>query len=167
MKRLLPNIPQSLVTITLLTLLLNGCATQQRVYYPEPATTPATTTTPPTSPPTPIPTPTPVQSPEPSQTPTPQYEPVTGQATALYTKADEALRAGQYANSEMLLERALRIEPQNAHYWYTLAKVKYQQQQYPQAVQFCLKADSLAGGQAQLIASNKELLENAKKKMGN
>lgn len=141
------------VILFLLSLLLNGCASQQRVYYPRPSTAPPPTT--------------PAPSPVPKPTPAAKYEPATGQATALFSKADEALSAGQYPNAEMLLERALRIEPQNAHYWYTLAKVKYQQQQYPQTVQFCLKADSLAASQPQLAVLNRELLEKAKNELNN
>jgi uncharacterized protein HemY len=66
----------------------------------------------------------------------------------------------------MLLERALRIEPRNPHYWYTLGMAKYRQKQYPQAVQFCLKAESLAASQPGLLARSRELLNQAKKASG-
>ena len=64
----------------------------------------------------------------------------------------------------MLLERALRIEPRNPHYWHGLAQVKYHQGKYRETVQFCLKVESLAAKQPQLIARNKELLRQARSK---
>jgi cytochrome c-type biogenesis protein CcmH/NrfG len=64
-----------------------------------------------------------------------------------------------------LLERALRIEPQNPHYWYTMALVKYRQGKYQETVQFCLKAGSLAGQQPQLTSRNQELLKQAREEI--
>jgi tetratricopeptide (TPR) repeat protein len=94
------------------------------------------------------------------------YKPITGKAAAIYNQAEEAMQAGNFSSAEMLLERALRIEPRNAHYWYILGLAKYRQKQYPQAVQFCLKAESLAGSQPGLMARNQVLLEQAKKAAG-
>ena len=94
------------------------------------------------------------------------YKPITGRAAGIYNEAEEAMQAGRFAPAEMLLERALRIEPRNAHYWYTLGLAKFRQKQYPQAVQFCLKAESLAGSQPGLLARNQVLLTQAKKAAG-
>lgn len=94
------------------------------------------------------------------------YKPITGRAADIYNEAEEAMQAGRFAPAEMLLERALRIEPRNAHYWYTLGLAKFRQKQYPQAVQFCLKAESLAGSQPGLLARNQVLLTQAKKAAG-
>jgi len=94
------------------------------------------------------------------------YKPITGRAAGIYSEAEEAMQAGRFAPAEMLLERALRIEPRNAHYWYTLGLAKFRQKQYPQAVQFCLKAESLAGSQPGLLARNQVLLTQAKKAAG-
>jgi hypothetical protein len=44
-----------------------------------------------------------------------------------------------------------------------MAQVKYRQGKYRETVQFCLKAESLAGKQPQLVTRNKELLQQAKK----
>ena len=94
------------------------------------------------------------------------YRPVTGKASSIYHQAEEELEAGNYPSAEMLLERALRIEPRNAHYWYILGLAKFRQKQYSQAVQFCLKAESLAGSQPGLMARNQVLLTQAKKAAG-
>lgn len=113
----------------------------------------------------PRPTPPPI-GPHPVVPPPPsEYKPVTGPAAALFTDAQSALQSGRLAESEMLLERALRIEPRNPYYWHTMAQVKYRQGQYRETVQFCLKAGSLAGKESQLAARNKELLGQAKKAM--
>lgn len=110
--------------------------------------------------------PTPPPRPEISPPPPPvEYKPVTGPAAALYLEAEKALQAGRYDAAEMLLERALRIEPQNPHYWYTMAQVKYRQGRYQETVQFCLKAESLAGKKSPLAPRNRELLEQARRAM--
>ncbi len=94
------------------------------------------------------------------------YKPVIGKAAAIYREAEEAMQAENYSSAELLLERALRVEPRNAHYWYTLGLAKFRQKKYPQAVQFCLKAESLAGSQPGLMARNQVLLAQAKKAAG-
>lgn len=98
---------------------------------------------------------------------TEQYKPVTGKGGALFRQAQSAQQTGKYAEAEMLLERALRIEPQNPHYWYAMAQAKYQQGQYPQSIQFCLKAESLAGSQPQVAAESRSLLRRAQTAMAN
>ncbi len=110
------------------------------------------------------PTPPPIPEISPPQPPV-EYKPVTGPAAALYFEAEKALQGGRYDAAEMLLERALRIEPQNPHYWYTMAEVKYRQGRYPETVQFCLKAESLAGKKSPLAPRNRELLQQAQRAM--
>jgi tetratricopeptide (TPR) repeat protein len=126
-----------LAVLFLMLMILNGCAGQR--------------------PKTPPIGPRPVVPPPPLE-----YKPVTGPAAALFSDAETALQSGRLAESEMLLERALRIEPRNPYYWHTMAQVKYRQGHYRETVQFCLKANSLAGKESQLAARNKELLGQAK-----
>lgn len=128
---------RQLPVLFLALIVLNGCATPPRRITPPP---------------------------EPGITsPAPEYKPVAGPAAALFNDSEKALQAGRLAEAEMFLERALRIEPRNPHYWHAMAQVKYRQGQYRETVQFCLKADSLAGKQPPLVARNKELLQQAKK----
>lgn len=124
-----------LAVLVLSVLILNGCATPRKTQPPVI----------PVAPPPPL-----------------EYKPVTGPAAGLYRDADRALQAGKLAESEMLLERALRIEPHNPHYWHAMAQVKYKQKKYRETIQFCLKSQSLAGKQPQLSARNEELLRQAK-----
>ncbi len=87
-----------------------------------------------------------------------------GPARSLYEQAQAALASGQAAQAEMLLERALRIEPRNPFYWYFLGQCKYAQGEFAQAVQFCRKSESLAGDNGQLRRSNRILIEQAERK---
>ena len=102
------------------------------------------------------------------QVPVPQPSAVqSGPAHSLYANAKEALASGHPGQAEMLLERALRIEPRNAQYWHLLAQSKYAQGDFGQTVQFCRKSESLAGNNSKLRQSNRSLLQQAYSKLGN
>lgn len=88
-------------------------------------------------------------------------KPSRGPAHTLYRDAEHAIRKGEYKQAEMLLNRALRIEPRNGWYWHAMGRVKYAQTAYEQAIQFCLKSDSLAGSDLGLKRSNHLLLQKA------
>ncbi|MFH1019672.1 MAG: tetratricopeptide repeat protein, partial [Pseudomonadota bacterium] len=78
----------------------------------------------------------------------------------------QSVQAGQFNRAESTLERALRVEPRNARLWHEMAQVKYGQEDYGQTVQFCLKANSLAGRDSALIRQNWQLMAKAYAKMG-
>jgi predicted Zn-dependent protease len=96
----------------------------------------------------------------------PELKPQKGPAQALFRDAEQAVQKGEYKRAEMLLERAVRVEPRNGWYWHMMGRVQYEQGSFDQAIQFCLKSNSLAGGDADLKRNNKLLLERAKKKRG-
>jgi len=56
------------------------------------------------------------------------------------------------------VERALRIEPRNAHVWHRLASLRMKQGQYGMAVELAAKSNSLAGGDAELVRDNWRLM---------
>ena len=87
-----------------------------------------------------------------------------GPAHRLYTQAEAAMASGQLEQAEMLMERALRIEPRNALYWHTLAQVKYDKGEFEQTVQFCLKSENLARDNPELHNVNRNLMEQADKR---
>lgn len=89
----------------------------------------------------------------------------TGAAAALYQTAREALTKSEYKQAEMTMERALRIEPRNGYYWYTMAQIKYRQQDYSQAINLCLKSKSFAGQDTNLIEINNSLIDNARQRL--
>ncbi len=98
-----------------------------------------------------------------TDTQTDVYVPELGPAASLYRHAETSLAQGLYRQAELELERALRIEPRNAHYWHTMGKIKFSQNLYEQSIQFCLKSKSLAGRNRQLIRLNDALIDKAQK----
>ena len=66
----------------------------------------------------------------------------------------------------MHLERALRLSPRDAQIWHGMARVRFEQSNYAQAVQFCLKSNSLAGKNEAIIRQNWLLMEKAYLKTG-
>lgn len=87
-------------------------------------------------------------------------------ATAsLLDDADRALNSGDALKAEGYLERALRIEPQNPLLWHGLAQSKFQQGQYPQAIQMSLKSNSCLPDRA-TEQSNWLLMEKSYRAMG-
>jgi hypothetical protein len=150
--------------LVVLNLCLPGCSVKHPVDLP---TTPAPAPHPvPSSPLPPLsaPTPAPVPTPEPGPSVRRESVPVPeeGKAAAtLLASARQSERTGQFSQAEMMLERALRVEPRNARLWHEMAQVKFGQKDYGQAVQFCIKSNSLAGKDYDLIQQNWLLMEKA------
>lgn len=144
--------------LLLISLVLHGCAILGPME--EPGTPRPQPSTPRPQPGEPAPQP---GAPVPQQTP-PAMQ--TGPARSLYAQANEALAAGHPGQAEMLLERALRIEPGNAQFWHALGQSKYDQGEFAQAVQFCLKSESLARDNGGLGQRNRVLLGKAYRKLG-
>lgn len=141
-----------LALFMLLPLALNACSVKRPVSGPAPAATERSTPR--------------TQAPETMRPlPRPSAKEQSGPAASLYAQADAALTSGQPERAEILLERALRIEPAKALYWHALARAKYDQGDYAQAVQFCLKARSRIGRDNDLARYNQELLERASRRL--
>jgi len=102
----------------------------------------------------------------PAVPPLTQIPPPPGQAGTLLASANKAMRAGQPDKAELHLERALRLAPRDAQLWHAMARVRFAQANYGQAVQFCLKSNSLAGRNNAIIGQNWLLMEKAYLQMG-
>lgn len=89
-----------------------------------------------------------------------------GVAASLQKTAGEALAAGRFSQAEILVERALRLEPRNPELWHMMGRVKSGQNNPSQTVQFCLKSNSLAAGNPALIRRNWLLMEKSYQAMG-
>jgi tetratricopeptide (TPR) repeat protein len=96
----------------------------------------------------------------------PELKPQKGPAHTLFREAEESIQKGDYKRAEILLERALRVEPRNGWYYHVMGRVRYAQGSYEQAIQFCLKSDSMAGGDSDLKRNNRLLLKKASGKTG-
>lgn len=111
----------------------------------------------------------------PSTQPTPAPAPATTQLAlatpapsggpavmALTKRADEEMRANDLVAAAATLERALRIEPNNAGLWSRLAEVRLRQGDKAQAEQLALKSSGLAAGNAALKARNDQIIARAR-----
>ena len=82
--------------------------------------------------------------------------------SSLLAKVDIQEGAQNWERAAALLERALRIEPRNAHLWHRLAQVRLQQGQYHLAASLAQKSSALAGDDVQLKEKNTRLLKQAR-----
>ncbi len=78
---------------------------------------------------------------------------------ALLNRANQSQQKGDYVRSAASLERALKIEPNNAWLWHRLAEVRLQDGQAGQAASLAAKSNSLIGAgagtsQRQIMAKN-------------
>ena len=87
-------------------------------------------------------------------------------STSLLESAKQALRVDEFNQAEIFLERALRLEPRNGELWHAMGQVKFEQNHHAQAVQFCLKSNSLTKKNPLLIRRNWSLMEKAYLQMG-
>ena len=78
---------------------------------------------------------------------------------SLLRRAEQQQAEGQLASAANTLERALRIEPNNALVWNRLAHVRFEQGHYRQAASLAQKSRTLAGGDAALKADNDALIQ--------
>jgi len=81
----------------------------------------------------------------------------------LSTNARSAMRQGRYDNAAQLLERAIRIEPHNGLLWHELARVRYEQGSYEQAMQLANRSNAAASTSGALERKNNELIERSRK----
>ncbi len=116
------------------------------------------------------PLPTPEPSPQarayPTPTPMPTTEPAPPAVIALIRQAEIDRRQGDLERAATRIERALRIQPQNAELWHTLAKVRLEQHQPRLAEELAKKSISLAGGERELRRRNWQLIAEARRLNG-
>lgn len=85
-----------------------------------------------------------------------------GAVVALLERADDYRRSGDVSGEAATIERALRIEPNNARLWSRLAEARLEQGQPRQAEQLALKSNGLATGDRALQAHNWRLVARAR-----
>jgi predicted Zn-dependent protease len=135
---------------------------EQRTVPTPPRQPPSTTeqreeTAPPARPPA---------TPQPAPRPSEPAPPANAAVVALLDTADQRARAGNLDNAAAVLERALRLEPQNPLLWHRLATVRLQQGEFTQAASLAAKSNTLAGNNRQLQASNWDTIAQAKEQLG-
>jgi tetratricopeptide (TPR) repeat protein len=92
--------------------------------------------------------------------------PVSERAAVVAWASDAAAlrQQRQFDGAAALLERALRIEPRNAHLWHQLARVHFDQGDFDQAIQFARKSMALSG-EPDLRSSNRRLIKAARSRL--
>jgi predicted Zn-dependent protease len=98
----------------------------------------------------------------------PQPPPPAGNSVviALLDQAADQQRAGRSEQAAASLERALRIEPGNAHVWHRLAALRLEQGQWTRAETLAAKSNQLAGGDAVLRGANWRIIAQARAALG-
>jgi tetratricopeptide (TPR) repeat protein len=106
-------------------------------------------------------------------TPGPDPRPVTGAkdpakpvVVSLANSARRAQQSGQHEQAASYLERALRIEPNDPRLWHRLAKVRYDQGRYQQAVNLAKRSIALAGADTVLRRQNWSMIADALAALG-
>lgn len=89
-----------------------------------------------------------------------------GAVLGLLDTAKSEMAQGRFEPAGASLERALRIEPQNAVLWAELAQVRLQQGQLEQAANLATKSNVLAGTNRTLRAQNWRLISQARMQLG-
>ena len=87
-------------------------------------------------------------------------------SAGLLSDAEQALESGDYKRAELQMERAMRVDPRNGQVWHFMARIRYEQGDYYQTVQFCLKSNTLASQDRSLMKQNWILLERAYTMLG-
>ncbi len=101
--------------------------------------------------------------PEPLPEPPPRpAAPANDTILALLSDAQELARAGDLDAAAASLERAIRIDPQNAQLWNRLAHIRLRQGRYAQAASLAAKSSSLAAGNTALLNDNRAIIGQAR-----
>jgi len=150
------------LVVVLLSLALAGCGSGPPVRETPP---PAHTTRPPPPPPPPKPPSVQIQ---PYREPAPAViQPSFGPAVrSLLATAETQRSAGNLPGAGASLERALRIEPRNAHLWNRLAHLRLTQHRHGEAADLAEKSNALAGADRALRQDNWELIAAAREAVG-
>ena len=80
---------------------------------------------------------------------------------SLLARAKQLQRDGDLAGAASSVERALRIEPRNAHLWHRLAELRLAQERFRMAVDLAAKSNALAGADQRLKRNNWLLIADA------
>ena len=85
---------------------------------------------------------------------------------ALLDEADTHANAGHSDKASAFIERALRIEPNNALLWHRLALIRVQQQEWQQAIALARKSNALVVNNPGLKSANWGIIADAYEKLG-
>ncbi|GAA5101257.1 tetratricopeptide repeat protein [Wohlfahrtiimonas larvae] len=90
----------------------------------------------------------------------------TGAVQSLLDEANSAVKAGQLEKAATALNRAVRLEPNNASIWYDLAQIRLHQGKYEQSEQLAKKSIDFAKSNQDLMNKNWRVISSARKARG-
>ena len=149
------------ICFLLLVLMLNACSTVREpnvIQIPAPAVVEERVIT---EPGTPLP-----EEPIVLVEPLPSGPTMSPAAQSLLARSDTQTDEGDWDSAANSLERALRLEPNNALLWSRLAGIRYQQEDWQQAVQLAAKSNTLAARDENLRRRNWNMMANAYDQLG-
>ena len=123
----------------------------------------------PQQPPAPAPAPAAPPAPEVATAPPPSGLAPSGMPPAVDTlavRAEQQRQTGDYGGAAATLERALRIQPQEAYLWNRLARVRLEQGLGSQAGNFAARSNALAGDQPKLKQNNWDVIATVRRQSG-
>jgi len=85
---------------------------------------------------------------------------------SLVRQAEQQRQSGDHAGAAAALERALRLQPQQAYLWNRLARVRLEQGLGTQAGNLAERSNTLAGEQAALKRDNWSIVATARRQQG-
>ncbi|MBK1703279.1 tetratricopeptide repeat protein [Halochromatium glycolicum] len=86
--------------------------------------------------------------------------------SALAQRAEQQRQSGDSGGAAATLERALRIQPQEAYLWNRLARVRLEQGMSDSAAKLATRSNALTGDQPALKSNNWEIIATAKRQAG-
>lgn len=87
-------------------------------------------------------------------------------AASLATQAEKQRESGDYVAAAATLERAIRIQPQEAYLWNRLARVRLDQKNYAQAGSLAQKSNALSKDQNQIRQDNWGMIATTRRATG-
>lgn len=90
----------------------------------------------------------------------------TSAVQSLLDEANTAVKANQLEKAATALNRAVRLEPNNASIWYDLAQIRLHQGKYEQSEQLAKKSIDFAKGNQDLMNKNWRVISTARKARG-
>jgi predicted Zn-dependent protease len=74
--------------------------------------------------------------------------------------------AGRFASAAASMERAIRLDPRNAHLWQELARLRLKQGEFAQAEHVALRSNALTRGDKALRTENWNIIAEARAARG-
>ena len=93
----------------------------------------------------------------------PETTTISGPAAPLLAQAETLQQQGNINGAIAQIERALRLEPRNAHAWHRLATLHLTKGDLNKAEQFARRSNQFSAGNQELIDANQKVLDEVQR----